>query len=159
VILGALVGGVVGTLVLTTLLRLGSELRLTRIDLPFMLGAAFTDSRDAAKAIGYAVHVALGLVFSLVYWAIFEVLDTAGWWQGALLGLLHGVVVATFAVNVLLPAVHPRMGTPSTAVGASPLLEPPGLFMRNYGPSTSVLTILAHVVYGAFVGGFMALSA
>jgi hypothetical protein len=30
--------------------------------------------------------------------------------------------------------------------------------MRNYGPSTSFVTILAHVVYGAFVGGFMALA-
>ena len=37
---GAIVGGFVGTLVLTTGLRAGSEFGLTRMDLPFLLGTA-----------------------------------------------------------------------------------------------------------------------
>ncbi|MFG2639651.1 hypothetical protein ACGFYP_01510 [Streptomyces sp. NPDC048370] len=39
------------------------------------------------------------------------------------------------------------------------LLEPPGFLMLNYGPSTPVVTALAHIVYGAVVGGFTALGA
>ena len=39
---GALAGGFVGTLVLTTGLRTANELGLTRVDLPFLLGTAFT---------------------------------------------------------------------------------------------------------------------
>jgi len=46
----ALVGGVAGTLVLTTLLRAASELGLTRMDLPFLLGTAVTV--DVEKACG-----------------------------------------------------------------------------------------------------------
>jgi hypothetical protein len=42
---GALAGGFVGTLVLTTGLRTANELGLTRIDLPFLLGTALTRDR------------------------------------------------------------------------------------------------------------------
>jgi len=49
---GAMGGGFIGTLVLTTWLRAASELRLTRIDLPFLLGTAVTADRLRAKALG-----------------------------------------------------------------------------------------------------------
>ena len=49
---GALAGGFAGTLVLTTILRGASELGLTRMDLPFLLGTAFTANRPRAKALG-----------------------------------------------------------------------------------------------------------
>ena len=38
----AVVGGLAGTLVLTTILRAATELRLTRTDLPFLVGTAVT---------------------------------------------------------------------------------------------------------------------
>jgi hypothetical protein len=40
VIWGAIVGGFLGTVVLTTILRGASELGWTRMDLPFLLGTA-----------------------------------------------------------------------------------------------------------------------
>ena len=88
---GALVGGLVGTLVLTSLLRAASELGQTRMDIPFLLGTAVTEDRVRAKAIGYGIHVLFGLVFALGYWAVFSVLDESGWLVGAMLGLLHGL--------------------------------------------------------------------
>ena len=75
---GAIVGGLAGTVVLTTLLRAASELGLTRIDLPFLLGTAVTTDRVRAKAVGYALHFVLGLLFALAYYAIFFVLGAAG---------------------------------------------------------------------------------
>jgi hypothetical protein len=155
---GALAGGFVGTLVLTTALRTANELGLTRIDLPFLLGTAFTGDRARAKALGYALHLTAGEVFALVYWAIFTAIDTSGWLLGALLGLLHGIVAATALVNVLLPVVHPRMGSPLSAADSSPLLEPPGFLMRNYGGGTPIATLLAHLAYGAIVGGFASIA-
>jgi hypothetical protein len=159
VIGASLAGGFVGALVLATVLQLGTELRLTRIDLPFLVGTMFSAQRDDAKAIGFGVHAGLGIAFSLVYWAVFHTTDTAGWWQGALLGVLHGVIAATVLANVLLPAVHPRMGSDSSAVGDTPLVEPPGFLMLNYGMQTPAVTVLAHAAYGAIVGGFAALAA
>jgi hypothetical protein len=155
---GALVGGFVGTLVLTTGLRTANELRLTRVDLPFLLGTTLTRDRARAKALGYLLHLAAGEAFALVYYAIFAALDTSGWLLGALLGLLHGIVSATALVNVLLPVVHPRMGSVLSAADSSPLLEPPGFLLRNYGRGTPIATLLAHTAYGAIVGGFASIA-
>jgi hypothetical protein len=155
---GALAGGFVGTLVLTTGLRTANELGLTRIDLPFLLGTVVTRDRARAKALGYLMHLAAGELFALVYYAIFAALDTSGALLGALLGLLHGVVSATALVNLLLPVVHPRMGTPLSAADSSPLLEPPGFLLRNYGRRTPIATLLAHIAYGAIVGGFTSIA-
>jgi hypothetical protein len=154
---GALAGGFAGTLVLTTVLRAGSELRLTRIDLPFLLGTALTEDRLRAKAVGYLLHFVFGLLFALVYDAIFTAIGRSGWWLGAAFGLVHGLFAGSALVNVLLPVVHPRMGSPETAAHATALLEPPGFMMRNYGIRTPVVSVLAHVLYGSIVGGFVAL--
>jgi hypothetical protein len=158
VIWGAVVGGLAGTLVLTTMLRAASELGLTRIDIPFLLGTAVTEDRVRAKAVGYALHFVFGLLFALAYWAIFVVVDESGVLLGALLGLVHALFAASALVNVLLPVVHPRMGTGFDAAGSSPLLEPPGFLLLNYGRQTPVVTVFAHIVYGAIVGGFVSLA-
>jgi len=156
VIWGALAGGLVGTLVLTTMLRGASEFGFTRMDLPFLLGTAVTADRVRAKAAGYLLHFFFGLLFALAYWAIFAVVDQAGLLLGALLGLLHALFAASALINVLLPVVHPRMGTGFHAAGAAPLLEPPGFLLLNYGRQTPLVTVLAHLAYGALVGGFAA---
>jgi hypothetical protein len=149
----ALAGGFIGTLVLTTGLRTANELGLTRVDLPFLLGTAVTGDRARAKALGYLMHLVAGELFALVYYGIFVATGASGWQLGAMLGLLHGVVSATALVNVLLPAVHPRMGSALSAADSSPLLEPPGFLLRNYGRGTPLATVLAHVAYGTIVGG------
>jgi uncharacterized membrane protein YagU involved in acid resistance len=155
---GALAGGFAGTVVLTSVLRACSELRLTRMDIPFLLGTALFTDRSQAKAVGYLLHFAFGLLFAFVYYALFQAIDDASWWLGALVGLAHGLFAGTTLVNVLLPIAHPRMGTATTAADTSPLLEPPGFLLVNYGASTTVVMVLAHLVYGAIVGEFVALS-
>jgi hypothetical protein len=154
----ALAGGFVGTLVLTTTLRAANEFGLTRVDLPFLLGTAVTRDRARAKALGYVLHLAAGEAFALVYYAIFAAIETNGWPLGALFGLLHGTVSATALVNILLPVVHPRMGSELSAADSSPLLEPPGFLMLNYGRGTPIATLLAHIAFGAIVGGFIAIA-
>src|SRR5690606_40386613 len=79
----ALAGGFAGTLVLTTVLRAASELKLTRVDLPFLLGSAFTANRTRAKVLGYLLHFAAGQVFALGYYALFVAIDRSGWLLGA----------------------------------------------------------------------------
>ena len=153
---GTLAGGFIGTLVLTTLLRAASEVRLTRIDLPFLLGTIVTADRRRAKALGYLFHFFFGLVFALGYFAVFLALGRAGWLLGAALGGIHGVFTGSALVNVLLPVVHPRMGTPLSSIHSETLLEPPGFLMLNYGRGSPLASLVAHVAYGALVGGFSA---
>jgi hypothetical protein len=149
----------VGTIVLTTLLRAASELGWTRMDIPFLLGTALTKDRVRAKALGYALHFVFGLLFALAYYAVFRVVGHSGFLLGAGFGLVHALFAGSALVNVLLPAVHPRMGTGFDAAGSAPLLEPPGFLLLNYGRQTPVATIVAHVAYGAIVGGFAGLAA
>ncbi|NXY95947.1 hypothetical protein HYE82_16425 [Streptomyces sp. BR123] len=156
---GTAAGAFVGTLVLTTALRAAGEMRLTRMDLPFLLGTAVTVNRTRAKAVGYLMHFLNGEVFAFIYYAVFLAIGMAGWWLGALFGLLHGLFAGTALVSVLLPLVHPRMGSPLTSAPEVALLEPPGFLMLNYGLSTPVVTLVAHIGYGAIVGGFTALGA
>ena len=154
---GAMAGGFIGTLVLTTLLRAASELRLTRIDLPFLLGTIVTADRLRAKALGYLFHFFFGFFFALGYYAVFRALGRAGWLLGATLALVHGVFTGSALVNILLPVVHPRMGTPLSSIESETLLEPPGFMMLNYGRGSPLASIVAHLAYGALIGGFAAL--
>ena len=155
---GAVVGGIAGTLVLTTMLRAASEWRLTRMDIPFLLGTAVTEDRVRAKAVGYTLHFVFGGLFALAYYAIFVVIDRSGVLLGAVFGLVHALFASSALVSVLLPIVHPRMGTSFDAAGSSPLLEPPGFMLLNYGRQTPLVTVIAHIAYGAIVGGFVASS-
>ena len=155
---GAIAGGFTGTLVLTTALRAGNELSLTRIDLPFLLGTAFTCDRICAKALGYVLHFLVGLGFALIYYAIFLAIGRSGWWLGATFGFAHAVFSGTALVDTLLPLVHPRMGTRSTTAPSVALLEPPGFLMLNYGTQTPLVALAAHVAYGTIVGGFFSLA-
>ena len=83
----------------------------------------------------------------------------ASWWLGALLGLVHALFAGTALVNLLLPLIHPRMATPFSAANVSPLLEPPGFLLLNYGYSTPIVMVVVHLLYGAIVGEFVSLAA
>jgi hypothetical protein len=106
------------------------------MDLPFLLGTMVSSDRTRAKALGYAMHFVVGELFGLVYFGIFSAIGHSGLWLGAAFGLAHGVFAGTALVNVLLPVVHPRMGTASSAAADRPLLEPPGFMMLDYGRRT-----------------------
>jgi hypothetical protein len=156
-ILGALAGGLVGTIVLTSGSRLAQNLGWTRMDIPLLLGTIFTPERGRATVIGYAIHFANGLVFALAYGLVFEATGRAGWFFGMLLGAVHGLFAGGGLLNVLLPVVHPRMGKPWTDARSAPVLEPPGFLLSNYGRTTLVATFALHLVYGAIVGLFASL--
>ena len=153
ILLWTLAGAAAGTLVLSTALRLGSELRLTRMDLPFLVGTMLTADRERAKVLGWLAHAAAGLGFGLIYAGVFAATGRSGWLFGALLGLLHGLVSGTAGMETLLPFAHRRIGSASTASAEAPVLEPPGFLMLNYGRGTPIVNAVAHVAYGALVGG------
>lgn len=142
---GALAGGFLGALVLGAGLDGATHARLTRLDVPLLLGTAAFRRRVPARALGYAAHVAAGLVFALVYAAA----GVSGWGAGALAGLVHGAVSAGLLYPAL-PLVHPRLR-------GEAFLEPPGFLLRNYGAATGPVLAALHVPYGALVGGFVAL--
>jgi hypothetical protein len=152
VIASALAGGLIGTLAMTTIIKAASELGVTRMDLALLLGTVVTENRRKARALGYIFYFVIGAVFAEAYGGFFAIIGRSSWQLGALLGVLHAVFIATVLVSVLLPVVHPRMATPDTAANDTTLIEPPGFLMLNYGRNTFLVTLAAHIVYGALVG-------
>jgi hypothetical protein len=153
---GALAGGAIGTIILTSGFRVAQELGLTRMDVALLLGTVFTAKRGAASVIGYALDFVFGLVFSLLYAAVFYAVGHAGWALGLGLGFVHALFAGGVFLNALLPAVHPRMGTPWTDAEETPLLEYPGFMLANYGRHTVLVHLVLHLAYGAIVGAFAA---
>lgn len=142
------VWGFGATVLLTTILAGSQGLGLTRMSLPWVLGAMFTPDRDRAHALGIAVHLVNGWLFSAVYFAAFAAAGGASLALGVAIGLVHGLFVATVGLPVL-PAFHPRMARPHAGPTTERRLEPPGFLGRNYGWSTSAVLVLAHVLFGA----------
>jgi len=148
-----LLWGFAATTILTTILRASQAVGLTRMDLPLMLGLIITRDRDRAKVVGFFVHLLNGWVFSLIYAAFFESLGVATWWVGAAIGLVHALFVLVVGLPVI-PGLHPRMATEARGPEPTRELEPPGFMAINYGRSTPVVTIAAHLVFGAILGHF-----
>jgi hypothetical protein len=148
-----LLWGFAGTTILTTILRASQALGLTRMDLPLLLGVMVTPDRDRAKIYGFLIHLVNGWLFALVYAAFFEALGLATWWLGAAIGLMHSLFVLIVGLPAI-PGLHPRMAGDDTGPEPTRELEPPGFMAANYGRRTMIVTILAHIVYGAILGGF-----
>lgn len=145
--------GFVATILLTTISASAQGLGLTRMNLPYMLGTIVTPDRDKAKLYGIFMHMGFGWLFSLVYIFIFESLGEAGWWRGAIIGLVHALFVLVVVMS-LLPGLHPRMASERHGPSAGNVLEPPGFLALHYGTRTPLTILLSHLVFGAVLGAF-----
>ena len=148
-----LVWGFGGTVFLTTLMVTGQGFGITRMNIPYLLGTMFSANRDRAKALGVALHVVNGWIFSLVYVAAFHVWGGPAWWKGALIGCVHAAFVLT-AGMVSLPGLHPRMAGTTQGPTVVRHLEPPGFLALNYGRNTPIAIVIAHIAFGMILGGF-----
>ena len=147
-----LVWGFAATAVLTTLMAGSEGMGITRMNIPHMLGTMFTANRDRAKVYGAALHFLNGWAFSIVYVAGFHAAHRFTWWFGMFLGLIHGLFVAAVVLPVM-PGVHPRMASELRGPTVARQLEPPGFLALNYGARTPISVLIAHLAFGAMLGG------
>lgn len=152
-IFDALLWGFIGTVVLTTLMALAQGTGFSRMSIPVLLGTMFTPSRDRARWLGAALHLLNGWLFALLYVAGFEALGLATWWLGAAGGALHALFVLAVLMP-LMPSMHPRMVSEYYGPTVNRQVQPPGFLALNYGRTTPLVAFLAHLVYGATLGGF-----
>ncbi len=148
-----LLWGLLSTLAMTTMSAGAQGLGLTRMNLLYMLGTIFTPDRDRARLYGFAVHMAAGWVFSLIYVLIFQSIGRASWWLGILIGIAHALLMLLVVIG-LMPGLHPRMASEQQGPTAQNLLEPPGFLALHYGIRTPVAVLLSHIVFGAMLGAF-----
>ena len=153
-----LLWGFAATIALTTVTSVSHGIGLTRISIPFLLGTMLTPNRDRALVVGVAFHIVNGWLFALLYAAMLEGIGWTSWWLGAGIGFAHAMFVLAVGMPIL-PGLHPRMVSEYDGPTPNRRLQPPGFLALNYGRQTPVVTILAHVLYGAIIGGFYELSA
>lgn len=143
--------GFAATVLLTAILVAAQMSGVTRMDIPMMLGTIWVEDPDRARVVGAIVHLINGQLFALLYLFGFARIGYATWWLGGSFGALHALAALTLIVP-LLPGVHPHMASDRSGPELGSVLEPPGLFALNYGRGTAVVTLLAHVAYGALLG-------
>ena len=142
--------GFVATSVLSVIEAIGRWMGWTRISIHFLVGTMFTGNRDKAAWIGIPVHMLNGWIAAIGYGLILEAWR-ATWWTGLLLGLLHGGFVLAVAIPAM-PGLHPRMASERHGPDPTPLLQPPGFMALNYGRGTTIITMIAHIMYGTILG-------
>src|SRR5262249_21808217 len=128
----------------------------SRLSLPFLIGTMFTGERPAANAAGAVFYMLGGWLFAFIYYFLFSELGRTGWGLGALIGVVHGLVLLA-ALAPLMPYIHPRMATEYAGPSSRRRLQPPGFFALHYGYRTPLTTLLAHALYGAILGAGMSL--
>lgn len=144
--------GALATAVMTGIMHGAQGLGLSRLSIPFMVGAMFSGDRRVATVVGFAVYFIGGWIFAFLYFLMLTSLNLLTWWAGGLVGLLHGVLLLVAALP-LLPFIHPRMTSDFDAPIATPVLEPPGFLGLNYGAGTPLTLLVAQTVYGLLIGG------
>ena len=146
-----ILSGFIATLALSTLLVGSQGFRLTRMNVPYLLGTIITPERERARLYGFFVHLVNGWVFSFFYIYIFEARHMVNWWFGLLIGLAHALFLLTVVMS-LLPSIHPRMASERKGPTSRRQLEPPGFMALNYGYQTPISVFIAHAVFGAILG-------
>lgn len=156
-VLDVVLWGLVATTVLTTMMSGAQGLGWSRMSIPFVLGTMVTADADRAPLLGFLLHLVVGWMFAALYALGFERLGIATWWLGAAGGLLHGVFVLVLGMS-LLPGLHPRMASERQGPTPTRALQPPGFMALHYGRRTPLVSLAAHVVYGAILGALYTLS-
>lgn len=146
-----LLWALIATIAMTTILQVSQSMGLSRLSLSFLMGTLVTGQRDWANIIGFILYVIGGWIFALPYVLVFYSVQTATWWLGAILGVLHGFFLLA-VILPLFPYIHPRMATEYDGPSPRRHLEPPGFLALNYGERTPLVTLFAQMVYGAILG-------
>ncbi|MCO5171832.1 MAG: hypothetical protein M9894_36495 [Planctomycetes bacterium] len=140
-----LAAGACATAALTGATLASNAVGLTRLDLPRMLGTSLTGDGRLARALGWGLHAFNGVSIASAYRTAWRRAGVApGARQGALLGLVHGLV--SLGYMAAAPRVHPR----PAAAGLRPFAP------AAYGPAWIPAMVLGHVLYGAVLGGLLA---
>ncbi len=148
----AVLGGLVGTVLLTALLRLAAALGMTVVDLPLLLGGLLSSDPSTVLNGGHAIFVVAGvLVLPLVLALLWPLTPGDRFtFRGALVkGVLWGVALFLFT-GILLPLF--------VALGQAPEADvtEPGLFglaLGAWGPIQLLLGIELYSLSSAVVAG------
>lgn len=132
---GAIVAGLIGTIVMSIALAVAPQMGLPKMDFVGMLATLVGTPR--ARAVGFVSHALIGALWALAYAAIWSAgILSPNVTSGALFGIVHWLIAGAL-------------------LGLLTYLQPggPGFYLRERGGSVAFFGgLMAHVVYGLTVG-------
>ncbi|MFC1878938.1 DUF6789 family protein [Chloroflexota bacterium] len=139
-LLGAIIAGLVGTLVMTIMMVIAPRMGMPKMDIMGMLGSMFTSEQGSAKMIGAVIHFMMGAIFGLIYAFVWsQGIGSATWLWGLIFGAVHTVVI--IIMMPIMMKMHPR--PPQTDGG---LMMVVGQLMGHL-----VFGLVVALTYGAFI--------
>jgi hypothetical protein len=140
-IIGAIVAGLVGTVVISMLMAMGPRMGMPKMAIWEMLGSMF--SKEGNVGLGWVMHFMMGVVFAIIYAALWAAgIGSATWVGGVVFGAVHWLIVGLVMGGVPMMHVGIKAGT----------IQAPGVYMLNAGGMMAFVGgLIGHVLYGLVV--------
>ncbi len=131
-VIGAVIAGLVGTVVMTILMVVAPAMGMPKMDIVGMLGSMITANKGTATIVGWVIHLMMGVVFAIIYaFAWSQGIGSVTWLWGLIFGAVHAIVA--IVMMPIMIRMHPR---------------PPEM---EGGAMTMVGQLMGHLVYGLVV--------
>ena len=134
-VLGAVVAGLIGTIVMSIALAVAPRMGLPEMDFAGMLATLLGVPR--LRALGFVLHVLIGIFWAYIYATLWSAgIGSPNVTTGLLYGIAHWLIAGAL-------------------VGVLSYLRPglPGFYFRDLGGSTGFFGgLMVHVIYGLTVG-------
>jgi len=146
-IFGAIVAGVIGTLVITMVMNMAPKMGMPKMDMVGMLGAMF--SPEGNRTLGLGIHLMMGVIFAIIYALLWNVgIGRLGLLWGAIFGAGHWLIAGMMMGGMPMMHAGIKAGT----------VKAPGVFMlQNGGMMAFMGGLMGHIIFGlvvALVYGF-----
>jgi hypothetical protein len=140
-ILGAIVAGLIGTVVITMVMNMAPQMGMPKMDIVDMLGSMF--SPQGNRTLGWVMHLMMGAVFAIIYALLWNAgLGSVSLLWGALFGAGHWIVAGTMMGGMSMMHAGVKAGT----------VEAPGVFMVNNGGVMAFMGgLIGHIIFGLVV--------
>jgi uncharacterized membrane protein YagU involved in acid resistance len=140
-IIGAIVAGLVGALIFSLVMMMAPQMGMPKMAIWETLGAMF--SPDGNVSLGWVMHLMMGLIFGIIYAALWTAgLGSVTVVGGLIFGIVHWLVVGLMMGGMPMMHAGIKAGTVST----------PGVYMLNNGGMKSFMGgLIGHIIFGVVV--------
>lgn len=140
-VLGAIVAGIVGTIVMTMIMMMAPKMGMPKMDIVGMLGSMFDAKGN--RSMGMGVHMMMGIVFAIIYALLWNAgIGKVGPLWGIIFGAVHWLVSG---------AMMGGMGMMHAGVKAGSVTAPGPYMMKNGGMMSFMGGLIGHVIFGLVV--------
>jgi hypothetical protein len=128
----AIIAGSTGRMAMLLLIYGGPLIGLPRIDVVSTLGSLAAPNKQDAVTLGGAIHFSMGVLFALIYAALWSAgIGSPTWGWGLIFGATHGIVVILMLLVVM--RIYPQL---SELINGLPVM---------------IAILLNHIVFGLVV--------